>query len=185
VDLEREPSVDIPSCAGVSDKHVQNESAISDALSLCDAFTNLSKHDASVWLLQRAVLCGDAELCASLIAQLYERDRSLSEIALVRVLSYADELLDECSLALASSTSAARIGFYKKRAAQTVSNIISFITIAWKIPSIPLHLAAEIECFGRFLAVEKRRMASHESKSSKSTMISSCRCPLCPVPKDS
>lgn len=141
-------------------KHVQNESAISDALSLCDAFTNLSKHDASVWLLQRALLCGDAELCASLITQLYERDRTLSEIALVRVLSYADELLNECSLALASSTSAARIGFYKKRAAQTVSNVISFITIAMENSlSIPLHLAAEIESLLDDFSLQKTKDA--------------------------
>jgi hypothetical protein len=56
-------------------------------------------------------------------------------------------MLNESSLALKLSTSAERIGFYKKRAVQTVSNVISLISVAMENSiSIPLHLAAEIEC---------------------------------------
>jgi hypothetical protein len=139
-------------------KHVKKESVISDALSLCDAFTNLLKCTASAWLLQQALLGNDPELCTELIRKLYERDNALALGALVKAVAYSDQVLGECSREIETSNVSGRVISCEQQAANTIRNITAFLAVALEHSrSVPRYVAAEIEFLFEEFSLERMK----------------------------
>ena len=73
--------------------HVEIETIFLDALDLCEAFTDLSKTEASIHILQRAVISGNSERCKILANEMFQFNTTLAVLACDQAIEYACDAL--------------------------------------------------------------------------------------------
>lgn len=102
-------------------KHVERESVVDDALSLCDAFHHLSALNATRALLQHAITRHDPDLCVKIISKVIQKDVPLAETSLVGAIGFVDEILSECSRAISSGCNFERLRRYRNQSRQVTA----------------------------------------------------------------
>lgn len=76
-------------------RHFRTTSVLSDVFDLCDAFTFLTREEACVLVLQRAVAAGDPDLCAELLNTVFTLGDAISNRISKRVITYCCQELEE------------------------------------------------------------------------------------------
>lgn len=74
--------------------HIERSSVVEDALALCGAFHQLSEEDAGALILRNALLFKKRGLIIGLLGQLIVHNKSTAQSALIKTLSYAEEILN-------------------------------------------------------------------------------------------
>lgn len=110
-------------------RQVETETVFLDALDLCEAFTDLSKTEASIHILQRAVVSGNSERCKSLVNEMFYFDAALAVLACEQAIEYACDTLYDLKAKVLSNIettckSAKETSISTCRAALTVAEIL-------------------------------------------------------------
>lgn len=81
-------------------RHFTTKSVLLDVFALCDAFTFLTREDACVLVLERAITSGDADLCVDLLKTVFSLDDAPAESVSRRVIKYCCQELEELCIAM-------------------------------------------------------------------------------------
>jgi len=141
-------------------KHVERETVIDDALSLCDAFHHLASQDAVSTILQNAILHDDSDLPVALLKTLMAKDVLLASKGLVGSILVSQEVLEECSKARTSGCAFDRLEQYRNRAKRVSSRCGELVLCAMENGLvIPRSIRAEIYCYVQIFSLESLRNA--------------------------
>ena len=78
-------------------RHITYPEALSDALKLCDAFTQVTKEDACIQMLEMSILCGSVEVCTKVMTEIFDKEMSVAQSIWTRALEFCSmTLLDTC-----------------------------------------------------------------------------------------
>ena len=129
-------------------KHVERETVLQDALSLCDAFHHLSSQDAVSTILQNAILHENSALSVTLLQTLIDKDASLASRGLVGAILVSQEILEECSRAIRSGCPFDRIEQHRERALRVSARCGDLVLCAIeKTLVIPRTIGAALDCY--------------------------------------
>lgn len=131
-------------------RHIRYESVLSDALSLCDAFTHLTPRDACCSILRHAISRNECDFCVSMLVQLFQQNTVLAENVLCGSVAYIEMVLQECSQEIELTQILERANYYKRLALSASSTACAIVAAALEnFRGITSHAAGEIECFLR------------------------------------
>lgn len=141
-------------------KHVERETVIDDALSLCDAFHHLASQDAVSTILQNAILHDDSDLLVVLFKKLVEKDGLLASKGLVGSILVSEEILEECAKARRSGCDFDRLEQYRNRAKRVSTRCGELVLCAMENGLvIPRSIRAEIDCYVQVFSLKSLRNA--------------------------
>jgi hypothetical protein len=103
--------------------HVERESVLSDAISLCDGYHHLCAKSAACKLLENSMLHRDEGLCTNLLKRLAKHDMLLAETAFARSISFSEEIFADCSKRTYTGCSADHLDLCQLRARSIASRI--------------------------------------------------------------
>jgi hypothetical protein len=103
--------------------HVERESVLADAISLCDGYHHLCPKSAACKLLENAMLHQDEGLCTKLLERLTGHDMLLAETAFVHSISFSEEILADCSRRTYAGCSADQLDVCQLRARTIASRM--------------------------------------------------------------
>ena len=83
-------------------RHISFESVLQDAIDLCDAFTYLSKSEASILILERAAVSGNVPRCQALAEEMFRIDLNLAALACDRALAISCATLEDLARIVSS-----------------------------------------------------------------------------------
>ena len=145
---------------GFVTKHVNRETVIDDALSLCEAFHQLSSFDAVTTILQNAILHDNCELSLNLLKKLIAKNSQLAAKGLVGSVLFSQGILEECSKAQTSGCDFERLEQFRNRATHVcvVCGELIFCAIENDL-IIPQNIQAEIDCYVQNVSLKTLRDA--------------------------
>ena len=137
-------------------RHVGYPNALSDAFTLCNAFTHLSKEDACIQLLESSMLSGPAESCASVMRAIFSIEAALATSVWERVLEFCSLTLYDCCKILRNSNFRKSDSEYAK--ALCCKALLVLEAVQEHIPSISLKSTSFEHLLDAFQRVQRLQL---------------------------